>query len=115
MSLGLIELVGHTKGARYILSHQYYEFVGKPGEHIRLRGLSTEVRRKTILELIRKNGKVTNSELQNAMPSLKATAITTTLVMMQKDGIIKRVGARKFGYWVLDDEPAQLSLLNPDK
>jgi|GEM_PF-7055277 len=64
MSLGLIELVGHTKGARYILSHQYYEFVGKPGEHIRLRGLSTEVRRKTILELIRKNGKVTNSELQ---------------------------------------------------
>ena len=53
LSLGIIERVGRTSGAKYILSHVFYKHAGKPGVHTRLSGLSREKRKELILSHIK--------------------------------------------------------------
>ena len=45
LDIGIIERVGKTSGAKYILSHKYYAHEGKIGEHTRLSGLERDKKR----------------------------------------------------------------------
>jgi len=51
-----------------------------------------------ILESIRKNPHVTQSELRESI-GLGKTSIENTIAFLKGNGYIKRVGARKNGYW----------------
>lgn len=104
VTLGIIEKVGQGRGTHYILSHRYYSDADALGRHTRLKGLSREVKRELILEHLRKNGRVTNSELQDAMPEMQMVEISTLLKGMGKDGLIEHKGPRRYGYWAIVED-----------
>jgi len=64
LQLGIIEQVGRTSGARYILSHKYYIHKGKSGIYTRLRGLSREHKKELIVQHLRKTKKDTRGILR---------------------------------------------------
>ena len=99
ISLGVIERVGQGRGTHYILSHRYYSDVGSLGQHTRLTGLSREMKKATIMEHLKKHGKVTNAELQHALPDMTMEEISSLLKSMAKDDLIVHHGARRYGYW----------------
>jgi ATP-dependent DNA helicase RecG len=101
ITLGIIEKVGQGRGSRYILSHRYYSDADSLGAHTRLKGLTREVKREIIMGHLRKNGRVTNSELQEAMLEMQMVEISTLLKGMAKDGLIEHKGPRRYGYWVI--------------
>jgi len=102
LSLGIIEQVGHTRGARYILSHAYYRHAGKPGVHTRLAGLSREKRKELILSHIEKNKKGYIKDILDIFPEMDRVDITNMLQELRRAGKIKFVGPRRYGYWVLN-------------
>lgn len=104
LGLGVIERVGHGRGAKYILAHQYYKYANATGQHTRLSGLPREVRRNIIMEHLKKNKQVRNQDLQEAMPDLDMRSIYRLLKGMEKDGYIKHKGARRYGYWCIKDK-----------
>lgn len=99
LELGIIERVGYGRGSRYILSGHYYQDSNAAGEHTRLSGLPREVKKQLIIEHLKKHGKVTNAELQVAMPGTSSAAITGLLKGMGSEGVIVHEGSRKSGYW----------------
>ncbi|MFZ1360761.1 MAG: ATP-binding protein, partial [Candidatus Saccharimonadales bacterium] len=102
IELGLIEKYGRGRGQKFILSHKYYSVSGRAGEHTRITGLSRDMRRATILQHLKNNKGVTSKELQDAMPDMKDTEISSLLKGMKKDGLIEYVGTGpRWGYWKL--------------
>jgi len=57
LDIGIIERVGKTRGAKYILSHKYYTHAGKIGEHTRIAGLEREQKKTLILNYLKKKMK----------------------------------------------------------
>ena len=100
VSLGIIEKVGKGRGSKYILSHNYYQYTNSTGIYTRMSGLTRDVKRSIILEHLKKNGRVANQDLQEAMPDMTMNDITTLLKAMKKDGLIEHEGSRRFGYWI---------------
>lgn len=99
LELGIIERIGHGRGARYILAHQYYEYTNALGQHTRLSGLSKEVKRSIILKHLHNNKHITNHELQEAMPDMAMREIYRLLNGLKADGLIEHVGSKRYGYW----------------
>jgi ATP-dependent DNA helicase RecG len=115
LTMGIIERVGQGRGSRYILSHQYYGYAGDPGKYTRLSGLARNVKRTLILNHLDQYGKVTNSELQEAMPDLQMEEIYRILKAMKKDNLIEHAGSKRYGYWEKTaDYNSQLNLLETD-
>lgn len=103
LELGLIEKYGRGRGQKYILSHKYYSASGKAGEHTRITGLPREMKRAVIIEHLKKHQRVTNSELQHALPDMTANEISTLLKGMKRDGLIVYEGdSPRWGYWRLE-------------
>jgi ATP-dependent DNA helicase RecG len=103
LSLGIIEKIGQGRGSKYILSHQYYTYANDAGSHTRLAGLSRTVKRSIIIEHLKTHGKVTNSELQKAMPDMDMQEISNLLKGMRKDGLITYTGkSPRWGHWHID-------------
>ena len=99
LELGIVEMHGRTKAARYMLSHAFYAHKGKRGVHSRLVGLKRSKTRELVLEHIRKNGKGYASEFKDAFSELSATTINNILRDLRKDGLVTFSGPRKTGYW----------------
>ena len=101
MQLGIIEQVGRTSGARYILSHQYYLHEGKSGLYTRLRGLSREHKKELILQHLKKNERGYARDFKDAFGELNATDISNLLRELKQNGKIVHEGSRRTGYWRL--------------
>lgn len=101
VSMGIIQRVGSGRGVRYILSGQYYRYAGASGEHTRLTGLRREVKKNMVLEHLSNHGRVTNSDLRQAMPDMSMEAITSLLKSMRRQGLIIHVGPQRYGHWEL--------------
>ncbi len=101
LSLGLIEQVGRTRGAKYILSHRYYSSEGKPGIYTRLKGIPREKQKELIVRHLIKNKRGTLNDFKDIFPELKPMDISNILRELRKDGKIRHVGARGSGYWEL--------------
>lgn len=101
LSLGIIEQVGRTKGAKYILAHAYYRHAGRPGVHTRLAGLSRDQMKELILNHLRKNPKGYARDFMDAL-NLKRTDIANLLTELNKAGKIRRVGNKRSGHWELN-------------
>ncbi len=100
-SLGIIERVGRTSGARYILSHSFYKHAGKPGVHTRLSGLSRDQMKELILNHLRKNQKGYARDFRDAL-NIKRSDVSNLLTELGKAGKIQRVGNKRSGYWELN-------------
>jgi ATP-dependent DNA helicase RecG len=100
LEIGVIEQVGKTKGAKYILSHKYYAHEGKVGIHTRLTGISREKDKELILKHLEKN-KGYRHDLQIVFPELSSQDISNILQELKRERKIKFTGASKTGYWEL--------------
>ncbi len=98
---GLIEQIGRTKGAQYILSHKYYVHKGKSGVYTRLRGLSREHKKELILEHIKKNKKGFAKEFKDAFNELNASDVSNLLRELKLEGKVIHEGSKKSGHWRL--------------
>jgi len=105
LKLGIVEKVGKTSGAKYILSHRYYSYQEKPGVYTRIKGFDRESKKKLILEHIRREGKGRREDFLDAFTELKPKDITNLLQELKKDGKIKREGSDRSGYWELVNDP----------
>lgn len=95
--LGVIEKAGR----KYILSRQYYSFVGKKGIYTRKKGLDRETNKRLLLKHINDN-KNTGSrleELLDVLPALSRNQIQTLLREMKKENIIFSEGRTRAGRW----------------
>jgi ATP-dependent DNA helicase RecG len=97
---GIIEKIGKTKDAKYILSHKYYAHQGRVGLHTKLIGLPRDKYKELIIKHLERN-KGYLRDLEDAIPELKTKNITNLLQELKKDGIIQHKGSRKSGYWCL--------------
>ena len=103
--LGIVEKVGRGRGMKYILSRRYYEHANSQGKHARIVGLPRGVKRNIIMEYLKNNHKVTNADLQDAMPDATPAEISSLLKGMARDSMIKYEGkSPRWGYWRLCDE-----------
>jgi len=99
LKLGVVEKIGRTSGAKYILSHRYYSYQEKPGVYTRIKGFNRESKKELILEHIRREGKGRREDFLDAFPELKPKDITNLLHELKREGEIKREGSDRSGYW----------------
>ncbi|MFA4957044.1 MAG: hypothetical protein WC556_08760 [Candidatus Methanoperedens sp.] len=101
LDIGIIEKVGRTRGAKYILSHEYYTREGRVGIHTRLTGLSRDQKKELILNHLRKNEKGFIKDFLDVFPDLKQLDINNLLQELKRDGKVIHTGTRLSGYWAL--------------
>ena len=103
LDMGLIELHGKTRGAKYILSDQYYKEIGALGERTRRIGLSRGKCKELILEHIRKYKSGRISEFTQIFPELKRTNIANFITELKNERKIKKGGGNTRGaYWIIN-------------
>ncbi|MDP6040222.1 MAG: ATP-binding protein, partial [Candidatus Latescibacteria bacterium] len=80
---GAIERVGR----KYILSRQFYAFVGQKGVYTRKRGLNRETNKQLLLKHIRDNKKMESKfrELQQVLPGLTRDLVQKLLAELKKE------------------------------
>lgn len=103
LELGIIEKIGGTSGAKYILSHNYYAQEGKTGVYTRLVGTSREQKKLLILNHLKKNKKGYAQDFRDVFPELKRKDITNLLQELKVAGKILHSGGQRTGYWVLTE------------
>jgi len=103
LQLGLIERVGRTRGAKYMLARRYYESAGRPGLHTRVRGLSREQMKTLVLNHIKKYGKGQKGEFADVLPGANEQMISNLLQEMKRDGKIKFIGSKITGHWEINN------------
>lgn len=98
---GIIERVGRGKGTRYILSRQFYDFLGQKGVYTRKRGLDRDTNKMLLLKHIRDNRKTgcQLSELSQVLPALSRAEIQSLLRDMKAAGTIHNIGRTKAARW----------------
>lgn len=101
LGLGIIERVGNTSGAKYMLGHKYYSFEGRPGLYTRIVGISRDAKKQLILKHIQKNKKGFAKDFKDIFPELKNIDVSNLLRELKKDAKIVHEGSDRSGYWVL--------------
>ena len=109
--LGVVETVGRGKGTRYILSRQFYRFLGKKGVYTRKRGLDRETNKALLLRHIRDNAKDGSrlQELIQVLPALSRSQIQKLLNEMRKEGIVHSTGRTKASLWYPGRTPDRIA------
>lgn len=100
--LGVVERTGTGRGTRYILSRQYYDFIGEPGKYTRARGPTSDACKAVLLGHIGRNalGGSPLSDLADALSGLRSRREVRTLLQeMRHDGLIQCRGAGRTARW----------------
>ena len=100
LGTGVIEQIGKTSGAKYILSHTYYAHEGKVGAHTKLSGLSRAKNKELILNHLKQN-KGYRHDLMEAFPELDPMDVSNLLQELKRENKIIFLGSRRSGYWRL--------------
>jgi len=100
---GVVEQVSRGRGTRYVLSRQFYEFLGKRGVYTRKRGLDRETNKALLLKHIRDNAKNGSPlrELLDVLPALSPYQIQRLLRELRDEGKARSVGTTKAARWFL--------------
>ncbi|MBF0620081.1 MAG: putative DNA binding domain-containing protein [Candidatus Omnitrophica bacterium] len=101
IKLGLIEMVGKGRGARYFLSRRYYETMGQSGKHTRIKGLGRDQMKELILNHIREGKPASRSDLASGFSEFSGQDISNILQELKEAGKIVFDGAPKNGTWRL--------------
>ena len=98
---GIIESVGRGRGTRYMLSREFYVFLGQKGAYTRKRGLDHETNKALLVKHIRDN-RTEGSRLQELMqvlPSLSRKQVQSLLKSLKKEGRVRMVGLTNGSRW----------------
>jgi len=98
---GLIESVGRGRGARYLLSRQYYTFIGRQGVYTRKRGLDRETNKALLLKHLQDCDTAGSplSELMQVVPSLSRRQVQRLLEVLRAEGKARSAGATSMSRW----------------
>jgi ATP-dependent DNA helicase RecG len=109
--LGIVETVGRGKGTRYILSRQFYGFLGKKGVYTRKRGLDRETHKALLLRHIRDNTKDGSRlrDLLQVLPALSQSQIQKLLTELRKEGLVHSTGRTKASLWYPGPSPDRIA------
>lgn len=99
LNLGIIEKVGRTSGAKYILSHKWYQYKERPGLYTKIVGLSREKNKELILTHLIKNPEgAKSSDFQDAL-GLDQRMVNNMLQELKQENKVRFEGARASGKW----------------
>ena len=98
---GIIERMGRGRGARLLLSRQFYRYLGKAGTYTRKRGLDRETNKELLLKHILDNRKEGSPlrELKQVLPSLSRHQVQSLLRGLKSEGRIFRIGTTRAARW----------------
>lgn len=99
---GLVEQVGgRGKHAHYILSKDYYSFIGEKGTYTRKKGLDRETSKELLLKHIRENSKTGSplSELMQVLPYMAKSSIQLLLQELKEEKRIYLKGEKRGSRW----------------
>ena len=101
IDLGVIERVGHGKGAKYMLCRKYYKLSGQSGVYTRRRGLDKETNKELLLKHIRENHATGSkfSDLCQVLPSLSDSQIQKIARELKIEGRVEVKGKTKGSLW----------------
>lgn len=98
---GVLEKVGRGKGARYIISRQFYTFLGKKGVYTRKLGLDRDTNKMLLLKHIQRNQQEGSrlKELKDVLPFLSRSQVQRLLKELKKAKQIHHVGSTRAALW----------------
>lgn len=99
IGLGIIEQIGRTRGAKYILSRQYYETIGQSGKHTRIKGLNRDKIKELILNHIKEGKPSRRADLISGFMEYNPQDISNMLQELRKSGKIIHKGSPMKGIW----------------
>jgi len=98
---GVIEQLSRGRGTRYVLSRQFYEFIGKKGTYTRKRGLDRETNKMLLLKHIKDNQKEGSplGELMQVLPMFSRRQVQRLIKELEVEGRIFSRGKTRAGLW----------------
>ncbi len=98
---GVVEQISRGRGTRYVLSRQFYEFIGKKGTYTRKRGLDRETNKTLLVKHIHDNQGVGSkmAEFRQVLPSHSRSQIQVLLRELVKEHIIHFHGKTLAALW----------------
>jgi ATP-dependent DNA helicase RecG len=107
---GVIEQVSRGRGTRYVLSRQFYEFIGKKGTYTRKRGLDRETNKALLLKHISDNDKEGSRfrDLMQVLPALSVGQLKALIKELKDQGRIHSLGSTRAGLWHIGLKPDRL-------
>lgn len=101
VEIGVVEQVSRGRGARYVLSRQFYEFLGKRGVYTRKRGLDRETNKALLLKHITDCDSEGSrfKELTEVLPALSSNQIKSLLKELSAEGLVHCIGKTRSGLW----------------
>jgi ATP-dependent DNA helicase RecG len=107
--LGLIETVGHGRGARPMLSRRFYSALGQAGAYTRRKGLDHETNKALLEKHLRDASPegCAHAELHQVLPNLSARQVSHLLKQLRNEGRADLRGARRWGRWFASKNTAK--------
>jgi len=98
---GVIEQISRGRGTRYVLSRQFYEFMGKKGTYTRKRGLDRETNKMLLLKHIKDNQKEGSplGELMQVLPMFSRRQVQRLVEELEGEGRICGKGKTRARLW----------------
>ncbi len=103
LKAGIVEMVGKGRGTRYILSHRYYEKIGKSGKHTRIKGLTRDQIKELILNHLRDGKPSSRKDLLSGFPECFPQDISNILQELRRLGKIIPIGNTRNSLWKIAD------------
>ncbi|MFC7460389.1 ATP-binding protein [Hydrogenophaga defluvii] len=103
VKVGVVEVMGRGKGARYMLSQALYAALGAKGTHTRKKGLDHETNKALLLKHLATQGAEGSplAELRQVLPDLPASAVQSLMQELREDGAVWLDGLRRWAKWKL--------------
>ena len=98
---GVLEQISRGRGTRYVLSRQFYEFIGKKGVYTRKRGLDRETNKALLFKHISDNDKEGGRflEFKQVLPGLSENQVKSLLKELKGEGRVYCSGKTRSALW----------------
>lgn len=99
---GIIERLGHGRGARLLLSRRFHRHLGKAGVYTRKRGLDRETNKALLIRHIKDSGDegAPFAEFVQVLPGLSRRQIQNLLNELREEGRIFIRGSKRGSRWI---------------
>jgi ATP-dependent DNA helicase RecG len=106
---GLVEQIGRGKGARFMLSRQFYSFLGQKGAYTRKRGLDRETNKALLLKHICDNERdgCQLQELRQVLPALSRRQVQDLLADLKSERRVYNTGRTNASRWYPGPSPTE--------
>ncbi|MBU4480050.1 transcriptional regulator, partial [Patescibacteria group bacterium] len=99
---GVVVVIGHGRGTKYLLSKEYYKSKDILGEYTKLEGLGRDRIKEMIVKHIKDNGSIISVEVRQAFPELTSKDINNILQELRRSGKLLFRGNPQTGKWFLN-------------